>query len=148
MGIWPIKCEKCRDLVWFNDDHSQICTYCRNEVSKADLDKFLTDLKDGHVRALEGPLLAEQEDPLMEAFKKTISAQSETIELLRAEVARLKGSQVVINPPGSTPTYITAPGCPGAHGPFYGPPYIVTSDSTSGTIDIKGSELIIKSDKK
>lgn len=128
MGLYPADCPQCkRTFLWFSGNSlDQVCQQCKNK---------------------EVPMDYEQAH--LDSLNKVISVQNELIGYLKAEIERLKLSQLYIGSPNVTPgtpidrTYPSNPNpspwvqpYPGApyapQYPWYGPHpgLIITSDGT------------------
>ena len=134
MGLYDVTCAKCsKHFMWFSGNTSaagQICPECQNPKKETPMNN--------------------QEQQLVEALQGTIKVQEAFINYLKAEVERLKASQINLSPTpiGTLPyvqpiIYPTNPGPvtvpsfpPNPWNPC--PPFIVTSETTpnSGTITV------------
>lgn len=124
MGIFFVKCPTCDSRhQWFSGILDQRCLSCRNKEN-----------------------IMDHEQAHLDALNKVILIQSELILYLKAEIERLKLSQIYINAPTSpfnpiNPVYPYVnpqPFVPTQPGPL-GPPYVVTCGDTTSVSDIAGN---------
>ena len=123
MGLYTINCPQCKaPYYWFSGSNSadQRCPACKNPQQ----DKKEENRMDYEQAHLDG-------------LNKVISVQNELITFLKAEVERLKLSQLYIGPPTVTPPGQTYPGMPYIPGvpinpiyPWYGGPSSVGTTTT------------------
>jgi hypothetical protein len=109
MGIYTISCEGCSNkFTWFSGSADQFCDECKKPKSS----------------------LIDQEKSESDHLNHIIKLQANIIDLLKAEIERLKGSTHIYIPNQVIPSPIIGPG---QHNPFIAPyptpdlnPFIVT----------------------
>ncbi len=123
MGLYPVTCPSCNGLhTWYSGDLDQRCDNCKNK-------------KDDNMT---------NDQELINALKSTISAKDDLITHLKAEIERLKLSQLYIGPQTNNPPLAIPPNQPYIYTPYtpnpqWSPPYIITSGGTTTIYDDKGN---------